>query len=1040
MFDLLIRFSIRNRFFVLILAALLLSWGGWLAVQLPVDVFPDLNRPTVSVMTEAGGMSPEEVEILVSRPIETAMNGAPGVERVRSQSAPGLSIVWVEFGWDVDIYRARQQVSERISEVTGELDGLSPRLAPVSSIMGEILLVGLSSEEAEITGMKLRSLAETMVRPRLLALPGLSQVTAMGGGLEELQVEVDPTALARFGLDLAAVRAATAGAQGSSSGGFLERKSQEYLVRNLARTADPLQIGATVVAMREGVPIRLDQVATVARGRGLMRGDAGVNGKAAVILSIQKQPGADTLGLTTAVEKALAELGPALGKGVEVTPLFRQADFITAAINNVEEALGEGVILVVLILLIFLLNLRTTAITLTAIPLSFVVSALVLKSMGMSVNTMTLGGLAVAIGELVDDAIVDVENVTRRLRENACLQQPRPIAQVVFEASREVRNSIVYSTLLVALVFVPLFSLSGIEGRLFAPLGVAYITAILASMAVSLTVTPALCCWLFGGPFPKKMEMDGVLVRHLKRLDRKLLSFFLPRPRLVIQTTLLLVGLAAASVPLLGSSFLPSFYEGTATLSLQAAPGTSLGESNRLGRLAELQLLQIPEVASVGRRTGRAEQDEHAEGVHSTEIDVDFKPDGRPRTEVLAEIRQRLGSLPGLSLTVGQPISHRLDHLLSGVRAAIAVKLFGTELGGLREAAGRIALAMRPIPGMVDVSVEPQVLVPQLQVEVRREEALRYGIQPGLLSAELGAALGGSHVGQVLDGVRRLDLVVRYAAHWREDPSLLAVTPIVLPDGRAVPIGNVAELRLGSGPNQIFHENAQRRVVVSANTADRDVGSVVQELREVLKNVDLPEGSWIHIDGSFESQQAASRRIGLLSLLSLAGMYTLLYAHFRSHVLTLQVLLNLPLALVGAVAAIWISGQPLSVATLVGFITLCGIASRNTILMISHYLHLAAEEGEPFGPELVIRGSLERLVPVLMTALCAGLGLVPLALAGGEAGKEILAPVAQVILGGLISSTLLDLFVTPTIFYHYGRAALEATLKRRPDLVAEPAL
>ncbi|HND30500.1 MAG TPA: efflux RND transporter permease subunit, partial [Myxococcota bacterium] len=700
MFDLLIRFSIRNRFLVLLLAALLLAWGGWLASRLPVDVFPDLNRPTVSVMTEAGGMSPEEVEILVTRPLETAMNGAPGVERVRSQSAPGLSVIWVEFGWDVDIYRARQQVAERMGEVSGELEGLSPAVAPISSIMGEILLVGLSSPVEQVPGMKLRSLADTIVRPRLLALPGISQVTAIGGGVEELQVEVDPTALARFGLDLAVVRAAAAEAQGNSSGGFLERKSQEYLVRNLARSADPEVVGATVVALRNGQPIRLDQVAHVGRGRAVMRGDAGVNGNPAVILSIQKQPGADTLALTGSVEAALGELAPALGAGVEVTPLFRQADFIAAAVQNVEDALQEGVILVVLILLIFLMNLRTTAITLTAIPLSFVVSALVLKAMGMSVNTMTLGGLAVAIGELVDDAIVDVENVYRRLRENAQSAQPRPVVQVVFEASREVRNSIVYSTLLVALVFVPLFSLSGIEGRLFAPLGVAYITAILASMAVSLTVTPALCTWLLGGQGALKEEVEGRLVRSLKQLDRRLLTFFLPRPRLVILTTFLMVGLAAASVPFLGNSFLPTFYEGTATLSLQAAPGTSLGESNRLGRLAELQLLEIPEVAAVGRRTGRAEQDEHAEGVHSTEIDVDFTEGGRPRTEVLAEIRQRLGSLPGLSLTVGQPISHRLDHLLSGVRAAIAVKLFGTELGGLREAAGRIAEAMRPIPGM----------------------------------------------------------------------------------------------------------------------------------------------------------------------------------------------------------------------------------------------------------------------------------------------------------------------------------------------------
>jgi CzcA family heavy metal efflux pump len=1027
MFDALIRASIRHRLFAIVIAAFLLAWGGYTAVQLPVDVFPDLNRPTVTLMTESGGLSPEEVEVLVTRPVEAAMNGAPGVERVRSQSAPGLSVVWVEFGWETEIYRARQQVAERIAQLGGDLPaGVTPAMGPVSSIMGEILLVGLSSPAGEVQGPALRTLADWTLRPRLLSIPGVSQVTSIGGGVEQLHVEVDPTLLARFGFTLDAVHAAAAGAQGSSTGGFVERKSQEYALRHLARTADPARIADTVVGTREGVSITLGQLATVERGRGTMRGDAGVNGHPAVILSVQKQPGADTLSLTRAIEGALSEVGTALPKGVEVTTLFRQADFISASIGNVEEALRDGVILVVIVLIAFLLNTRTTAITLTAIPLSFVVSALVLHAMGMSINTMTLGGLAVAIGELVDDAIVDVENVLRRLQENARSPSPRSVARVVFEASREVRSSIVFSTILVVLVFVPLFSLSGIEGRLFAPLGVAYITSILASMVVSLTVTPALCVWLLPRAIHAREEVDGALVRLLKRLDRRALAYALPRPGLVIGGTLLLVLLAMGSVPFLGTSFLPPFNEGTATINLVAAPGTSLGESDRLGRLAEEQLMAVPEVGSVGRRTGRAEADEHAEGVHYTEIDVDFEDEGRPREQVLADIRARLAVLPGLTVNLGQPISHRLDHLLSGVRAAIAVKLFGEDLAALRAAAGRVAERIRDVPGLVDVSVEPQVLVPQLQVVVDRDEARRFGVAPGQLTETLEGAMAGVVVAEVLEGVRSLDLVVRYAAPWREDPLRLEGAPIVLPDGRAIPLRNLAALHTGTGPNQIFHENSQRRVVISANAAGRDIGSVVTDLRAALSTVPLPEGAYASVGGQFESQREASRSIGLLSLLSLLGMYTVLYAHFRSHTLTVQVLLNIPMALIGAVAAIWISGQPLSVATLVGFVTLCGIASRNTILMISHYIHLVREEGETFGPAMVIRGSLERLVPVSMTALCAGLGLIPLAFAGGAPGKEILTPVAQVILGGLLSSTLLDMLVTPTVFLRFGRSALEA--------------
>ncbi|MDP2313037.1 MAG: efflux RND transporter permease subunit [Pseudomonadota bacterium] len=1032
MFNALIRLSLQNRLFVLVVAAVVLAWGGWTAARLPVDVFPDLNRPTVTLLTEAGGLSPEEVELLVTLPIETSMNGAPGVERVRSQSAVGLSVVWVEFDWDVDIYRARQQVAERTAQVAESLpEGVVPTMGPVSSIMGEILLIGVVSPEGTVPGPELRSLADWTLRPRLLSIGGISQVIAIGGGVEQLHVEVHPDRLAQRGLTLGEVREAAAGAQGSTTGGFLEQQSQEYVVRNLARTADPAAIGDTVVALKDGVPVTLADVADVRRGVGTMRGDAGVNGRPAVILSVQKQPGTDTIMLTEQVEHALDELRRGLPPGVDVVPLFRQADFIEASVANVEEALRDGAILVTIILVLFLLNVRTTAITLTAIPLSMVVAALALQAFGLTINTMTLGGLAVAIGELVDDAIVDVENVYRRLRENRALPTPRPPLRVILDASVEVRSSIVFSTILVILVFIPLFALSGIEGRLFAPLGIAYIASILASMVVSLTVTPVLASYLLPRMTQAKEHADGWLVRKLKGLDRRALVWALPRPKTVMFAVAAAVLLAAASVPFLGTSFLPPFNEGTATINLLATPGTSLTESDKLGSLAERLLLEVPEVKSTGRRTGRAEMDEHAEGVHYTEIDVDFErptdeDPGRPRDEVLADIRAKLARIPGVVTNIGQPISHRLDHLLSGVRAQIAIKVFGPDLATLRGEAARIEERLAPIPGLVDLQVERQVLIPQVQVRIDRDAARRFGVAPGHLAEDLETALGGVRVGQVLDGVRSLDLVTRYAPEWRGDIDRIGIAPVSLEDGRAVTLGQLAEVSPGTGPNQVVHEDGQRRIAISANTAGRDVGSVVGDIQAALDGIALPTGYYWTIGGQFESQQSASRTIGLLSLLSLAGMYAVLYAHFRSHALTLQVLLNIPLALIGSVAAIWISGQPLSVATLVGFITLCGIASRNTILMISHYIHLVRHEGESFGPEMVIRGSLERLVPVAMTALCAGIALIPLAFAGGTPGKEILTPVAQVILGGLLSSTLLDMVVTPTVFLRYGGNALRS--------------
>jgi CzcA family heavy metal efflux pump len=1023
----LIALSLRNRRFVLFVAAVLLMFGGWTAAHMPVDVFPDLNRPTVTVLTEAGGLSPEEVELLVTRPLEGALGATPGTQRVRSQSAAGLSVVWVEFDWSVDPTWARQQVAERLSQAEMPA-GVEPRMGPASSIMGEILLVGLVSADGAVSGPALRSLAESVVRPRLLSVAGVAQVIPMGGGVEQLQVNVHPDRLANLGLTLGAVREAAVGAQGGSAGGFMERKGQEYVIRNLARTVDPATIGDSVVATRSGVPIVLADVADVERGIAPMRGDAGVNGHPAVILSVQKQPGADTVTLTRTLEAALADLHAGLPAGVNIVPLFRQADFIEASIGNVEAALRDGAILVALVLVVFLLNVRTTVISLIAIPLSLVVAALVLRAFGLTFNTMTLGGLAIAMGELVDDSIVDVENVLRRLRENHAQEGRiggrRSAFAVILDASVEVRGSIVYSTALVILVFVPLFAMSGVEGRLFAPLGVAYITSIVASMAVSMTVTPALCAFLLPGLAQRPHTGDGWVVRTMKDLDRRALVRVLSRPGLVMAITGMLVMVAAASIPFLGTSFLPPFNEGTATVNLIAMPGTSLTESSRLGTIAESQLLSIPEVKSTGRRTGRAEMDEHAEGVHYTEIDVDFAAEGRPRADVLADVRSKLSLIPGVSVNVGQPIGHRLDHLLSGVRAQIALKVYGADLGVLRQQAARIQKVLAPISGLVDLQVERQVLIPELRVQVDRQAAKRFGVGAGALTEDLEVALGGQRLAVLLDGIRPMDLVLRWAAPFRQDADRLGAAPFALSDGRVVTLGQLTTITNGTGPNEVLHEDGQRRIAISANTAGRDVGSVVADIQRALGALQLPAGYSVVLGGQFESQQSASRTIAGLALLSLFCMYAVLYGHFRSHALTLQVLVNVPLALIGAVAAIWISGAPLSVATLVGFITVCGIATRNSILMINHYLHLVQVEGVVFGPDMVVRGSLERLVPVAMTALCAGIGLLPLALAGGQPGKEILTPVAQVVLGGLVSSTLLDVLVTPTLFLHFGRAAM----------------
>ncbi|RIL07217.1 MAG: CusA/CzcA family heavy metal efflux RND transporter [Proteobacteria bacterium] len=1032
MLNRLIAFSLRNRLFVVAASVLVLVYGVVVVRDLPVDVFPDLNRPLVTVLTEAPGLAPEEVETLVTWPLETALNGAAGVVRVRSSSGVGLSILFVEFDWATDIYRARQLVQERLQLAAEKLpENVSPVMGPISSIMGEILLIGVSSKDGSTPPLELRSTADWVIRQRLLTIPGVAQVIPIGGGVKQYQVLADPERMAALGVSLAQVADAAARSQTNTPGGFLQSDNREALVRNIARTADLTAIRATVVAPRDGVPIRLDDVADVRIDRNVLRGDAGVDGQPAVIVSVQKQPGIDTISLTNQVKAALEEIRPGLPKDVELRLLFEQARFIDAAIANVEEALRDGAIMVVIVLFLFLLNVRTTLITLTAIPLSFVAAAIFFRFAGISINTMTLGGLAVAIGMVVDDAIVDVENVYRRLRENRHSSSPRPVLRVIADASAEVRNSILFATLLIILVFVPLFGLAGIEGRLFAPIGVATIVAMAASFLVSLTVIPALCSYLL--PRMKRMESeaDGFVVRNLKRLDRRfLLDPALDHPWVAIAIPGVLVAGAFALYPLMGKEFLPEFNEGTATINVLVAPGTSLAESNRIGTTAERLLLSVPEIASTGRRTGRAELDEHAEGVHYSEIDVDLEPSGRSREDVLGDVRAKLSEIPGIALNVGQPISHRLDHLLSGVRAQVAVKLFGDDLGVLRAKAAEIEASLARVPGVVDLQTEKQVLVPQVRIALDRERAQLYGVQVGDLAEILETALNGRVVGQVLDGQRTYDVYVWYGEQFRGDVGAIRGLLVDTPSGEKVPLSLLADVEEAKGPNIINRENVRRRIVVSANVSDRDLGSTVADMQAAVERIALPPGYSVSFEGQFESQREATRLIAVLSIFTLATMFLLLYSHFRSATIVAQILLNIPLAFIGGLSLTYLVVGRVSIATLVGLITLAGIASRNTIMMISHYLHLMEHEGERFDREMIVRGSLERLVPVTMTALVAGLALIPLVLAAGEPGKELLYPVAVVILGGLLSSTLLDMAVTPAVFFRFGRRAAERYLAR----------
>ena len=1046
MLDAIIRNALRFRLFTIVLAIVAMVYGTYTLTKLPIDVFPDLNRPRVTIMTEAPGLAPEEVETLVTFPLESVLNGATGVEAVRSSSGVGLSVIYVEFGWDTDIFIDRQIVAEKIALAIDRMpESVRPQLAPISSIMGQIMHVGMHSDTGETSPIEIRTLADWVVRQRLLTIPGVAQIVTMGGGRKQFQVLVDPELLLRYGIGLEDVEVAVRRSNSNATGGYIMQGSSELLVRSLGRIQAVDDLKSVVIKAVGDRPVVLGQVATVVEAPQVKRGDAAVNGHPAVMLVVTKQPGADTRRLTDEITRALDDLRQSLPADVLVTSdVYQQKTFIDLSIRNVVEALRDGGILVVVVLFLFLLNFRTTFITLTAIPLSIVITGLVFKWLGMSINTMTLGGLAVAIGELVDDAIVDVENILRRLRENRQRETPRSPLRVVYEASSEVRNSIVFSTILVVLVFVPLFALDGMEGKLFTPLGIAYIVSILASLLVSLTVTPVLSYWLLPSARFMDHEKDGFLLVVLKALAGWAIRVSLRHPVVILSAVVVAVGVSVGVVTQLGRDFLPPFNEGCVQVNAILPPGTSLDTSNAVASMVDQRIKAIRGVATFGRRTGRAEFDEHAEGVNASEIIVSFDPrSGRGREEIIAELRETLAEVPGVVISVEQPLAHLISHMLSGVKAQVGIKLYGDDLAVLRRTAERMKAAVEGVPGVKDLMVEPQVEIPQLQIAIRRDKLMEYGLTPDDINEFIETAMNGRVVSEIVQGERKFDLVVRLDDRYRGDVEALKRLPINLRNGGRVPLEKVATVTRASGPNTINRENVRRRIVLQCNTAGRDLNGVVEDIQGRLAMIQaaLPPGYFLEYGGQFESQRQATRMIGLLSLVSLAGMFFALYTLFRSANLALQVLAALPMAAIGAVAALVLTRQSFTVASMVGFISLSGIASRNGILLIAHYLHLVRHEGEGFTPEMVERAGRERVAPMLMTALTAGIALIPLVLAAGEPGKEILYPVATVILGGLVSSTLLDFFVHPALFWCFGRAQAEREMEsaRHDELAAEKA-
>ena len=1019
MLDRIIRGSLRHRWAVVVAAAALLVAGGGVTSQLPVDIFPDLTAPTVTVITEAKGLAPEELELLVTFPVESALNGASGVRRIRSVSGPGIAVVWVEFEWGEDIYLARQIVAERLQTVDLPSGVERPTLGPISSIMGEITFIALTSDSVD--AMELRRLAETVVRRSLLAVPGISQVVPIGGAVREYLVELDPAAVVHSGISVEEVVRALDAASAVPAAGFHVDGGQEYLVRGLGRARSVADLASTVLRIREGIPLRLGQVAAVRLAPEPARGTASYRARPAVILSVQKQPGANTLALTREIDRVLDDLQRTLPPGVVIEKEnFRQADFIGIAIHNVSVALRDGGILVVVILFLFLGNLRTTFISALAIPLSLVAGVLVISLFGGTLNTMTLGGFTIAIGALVDDAIIGVENVFRRLRENHRRPEAerRPDFEVVFRGSSEVRGAMLFATLVIALVFLPLLVLGGMEGRLLRPLGLAYLASLAGSLLVALTVTPVLCLVLL--PHSSLLATDEPwLLRTLKRAYDRTLAFCLDRRALVLGGAVSALVAASAILPFLGQSFLPPFNEGSLTISLVSPLGTPLREGDALGREVEEALLAFPEVVSTSRRTGRAEKDEHVQGVNASEMEVVLRP-GRPKPELLAEMRRAVATIPGVSVSFGQPISHRIDHMISGSKTNLAVKIFGPDLAVLRGLSASAERLLHDVPGIVDLSNQEQASVPQLLVDFDRQAMARHEIAPADMAQSVEALFQGTVAGEVVEGGLTSRVVVRFPERLRLHRDDLEALPVTTPAGQVLRLGEVARVRFDLGPGLVRRESVQRLAMVTANIAESDLAGIVDTAREALRaGLPLPEGYRVVFGGQFEEAARSLRNLGVLAFVILGGMYALLYVAFRRHRHTLIVLVNLPLALIGGLLAIATSGDGLSVASLVGFITLFGIATRNGVLLVSHYEHLMRDERLTLR-EAVVQGSHERLAPVLMTALTAGLALIPLVLAGDKPGNEIQSPMAEVILGGLLSSTFLNLVVVPVLFARWG--------------------
>jgi len=1025
MWNAIIRWSIQNRVAVLALAALLLASGAITATRMTVDVLPDITAPTVTVITEAHGMAPDEVEALVSLPLETALNGAPGLRRLRSSSGIGISIVYAEFDWDVDPYRARQVVSERLQVARATLPPTAgaPLLAPMSSIMGEVLFLGLLAEGKSVSPMVLRDVAEFPIRRRLLGIPGVAQVMPIGGELRQVQVILDPSAMRRLSVGHKQILAALEGAAYNAPGGFFVSGHQEYLIRGLGRPQTLEQLGLVTVGRREGVPVLLRQVASVRYGPALARGTAAIDGRPAVVLAVQKQPHANSLELTARIDAALDAMAPSLPEGVRLYRKgFRQSRFIETALSNVSRHIGESAILVIIVIALFLMSWRTTVISLTALPLSLLTGVLVLEWLGGSINTMTLGGFAISIGALVDDAIIDVENVYRRLRQRAALppEERPPLAETVFSASSEIRSSIVYATAVIVLVFLPLFFLSGMEGRLMRPLGTAYVVSLIASLLVAVTVTPVLCSLLLRHVPPPAERPEAWLVRLLRRGYAPALALALRRPALVVGLSLCGVVAGISLLASFGRGFLPRFNEGSFTIAAATAAGTPLDASDKLVGRLDRALLGLDFVTSVVRRTGRAELDEHAQDVQFSEIEITV--DSSKVSLVEAERRLReAGNIPGLVVSVGQPIGHRIEHMLSGVKTALAIKIFGDDLPILRGLAQKTKEAIASVPGVVDLQVEPQTDTPQLLVRPRFATLAQVGLTPRELTEFVETAFQGHVAGQYWEGQRTLDLVVRYPEAHRRSIEALGHTPIDAGGQTFTSLLQVARLDRRLGPNLINRENVQRRIVVMANVAGRDIRGVVADVRDrIASAVRLPRGTFIEYGGEFESEARATRTIALLSLLALLAMVALLWVAFRSARDTALVLASLPLSLLGGAIAVLAMGGILTVASLVGLITLFGIATRNGIMLVTHYRHLAEREGAT-PDEAIRRGSMERLVPVLMTALATGLALVPVALALGEPGNEIQAPMALVILGGLLSSTAFTMVAVPALYRLFGR-------------------